>query len=64
MDSVYHCLNCERPETEIPLVALRHAGNQAWICSQCLPILIHKPERLADKLSGVDGSLAAPPDEH
>lgn len=44
------CLNCVRSEAEIPLVSLRYAGHQAWICSECLPLLIHHRERLAGKL--------------
>ena len=47
----YACLNCSRSENEIPLVSLRYAGGQAWICSQCLPTLIHKPEQLTTKLT-------------
>ena len=49
-----HCLNCERDETIIPLVSLRYAGEQAWICSQCLPILIHDPQRLVGRLAGAE----------
>jgi hypothetical protein len=52
--TLYHCLNCDRSETEVPLVALRHAGSQAWICSQCLPTLIHQPQRLVGKLAGAE----------
>lgn len=48
------CLNCERPETATPLVALRYNGSQAWICSQCLPILIHQPQRLVGRLAGAE----------
>lgn len=47
------CLNCARSEYEIPLVSLRYAGNQAWICSQCLPVLIHHSDRLTSKLGRV-----------
>jgi hypothetical protein len=36
----------------VPLVALRHRGAEAWICPQHLPILIHKPWEVADKLPG------------
>jgi hypothetical protein len=36
------------------LVSLRHAGNQAWICSQCLPVLIHNPQQLIGKLAGAE----------
>ncbi len=61
---LHNCLNCDCPETEIPLVALRHAGEQAWICSQCLPVLIHHPQRLAGKLSGADSIPPAPHASH
>lgn len=50
----YHCLNCNRSEADVPLVSLRHAGQQAWICSQCLPVLIHQPQQLVGKLAGAD----------
>ena len=44
------CLNCERTEHQIPLLNLRFSGQEGWVCSQCLPILIHKPHNLIDKL--------------
>ncbi len=50
----YQCLNCERTEQEMPLVSLRYAGEPAWICTQCLPVLIHQPQRLAGKLAGAE----------
>ncbi len=53
-NTTQQCLNCSRTETEIPLVSLRYVGNEAWICSQCLPVLIHRPEQLAGKLAGAD----------
>ncbi len=49
------CLNCAQPETNVPLVALRYAGQQRWVCSRCLPVLIHHPERLGNKLG--DGPI-------
>ena len=48
--ATYQCLNCGRPETQIPLVSLRYDSDQAWICSQCLPLLIHQPQQLTGKL--------------
>jgi hypothetical protein len=60
--TAHRCLNCERPETVIPLIALRYDGQQAWICSQCMPILIHDPIQLAGKLRGA-ASLPATPHE-
>ncbi len=56
------CLNCGRTENEAPLVVLRYAGAPAWICPQCLPILIHHPEKLVDKLPGAADIGAAPAD--
>jgi hypothetical protein len=57
------CLNCNRAETEIPLVSMRYAGNETWICSQCLPTLIHRPEQLASKLAGAE-KFGPPPSHH
>jgi hypothetical protein len=55
-----YCLNCKRPETVIPLVNLRYSGIQAWICSQCLPILIHNPQKLTGRLPGAENMDPAP----
>ena len=60
----YHCLNCDRSEAEIPLVSLRYDGSQNWVCTQCLPTLIHQPQRLAGKLVGAEKFDPAPPDKH
>lgn len=48
------CLYCERTASQVPLIALRFGGQDLWICPQHLPILIHKPEQLAEKLPGAD----------
>jgi len=53
-NTTQHCLNCGQSEMNVPLVTLRHAGKAAWICSGCLPILIHKPEQLIGKLQGAE----------
>jgi hypothetical protein len=44
------CINCECPEQEAPLIHLRYQGNELWICSSCLPTLIHSPKALVGKL--------------
>lgn len=62
-DTTYSCLNCDRSETDVPLVSLRYAGNQEWICTQCLPTLIHHPGRLSDKLAAADQLTPAPSDD-
>ncbi len=46
-NSTERCLNCERSSGQIPLLGLKYTGHEYWICPQCLPTLIHKPERLS-----------------
>lgn len=41
------CLNCNRSSDQVPLLRLQYLKHDYWICPQCLPILIHKPVRLA-----------------
>jgi|WetSurMetagenome_2_1015567.scaffolds.fasta_scaffold1609524_2 hypothetical protein len=48
------CINCERSEDQIPLLPLEYKGQEYQICPQCLPILIHHPERLEVKFPGMD----------
>lgn len=55
-----HCLNCKRTSEQIPLLPLKYTGHDHWICPQCLPILIHKPE----KIVAVAGEWTKNPTEH
>jgi len=59
----HQCLSCNRPETAVPLIALRYNGQEAWICSQCMPVLIHHPERLMNQL-GATEPIPSAPHEH
>ena len=56
------CLNCGRSEAEFPVLVLRLAGREVFMCPQCLPALIHHPDRLTDKLiaAGWDGETPPP----
>jgi hypothetical protein len=58
-ESATRCLNCGRPLGRIPLLPVLHRDGLAHICPQCLPVLIHDPKSLADKLPGAD-SLEPP----
>lgn len=49
-----YCLNCNTSEDEIPLVTLTYSGKPAYICSKCLPLLIHQPQKLIGKLDGAE----------
>jgi hypothetical protein len=59
------CLNCGRAETEFPVIVLRLAGQEHYICPQCLPALIHHPDRLTDRLIAAgwqNGTVPPAPD--
>lgn len=55
------CLNCKSSENEIPLVTLTYTSKPAYICSRCLPLLIHHPDQLIGRLEGAEN---IPPAEH
>ena len=55
------CINCNRTDEVIPLITISFKGEDKYICPQCLPVLIHKTQQLADKLPGIE---ARPPADH
>ena len=59
-----HCLNCEQSEREAPLLHLHYNGNELWICSQCLPTLIHAPQKLVGKLENAENIKPATHNKH
>jgi len=59
--SVKKCLSCNRSENEIPLVTLTYSAKPAYICSHCLPLLIHHPDQLIGRLEGAEN---IPPADH
>jgi hypothetical protein len=51
------CFNCHRSETEIPVIAWRYQGQALWVCSECMPNLIHKwPQVVAKRRAAAEGS--------
>ena len=58
------CLYCERDSEQVPLLAMQYRDAQVWICPQHLPILIHEPAKLADKLPGAEDLNPAPGHDH
>lgn len=56
------CLACGRDADSVPLIALAFRGGRHWICPQHLPVLIHDPARLADRLPGAED--LRPADHH
>lgn len=51
--TIDYCLYCERDSNLVPLMAVVFQGQDIWICPQHLPILIHSPAKLVDKLPGL-----------
>lgn len=58
------CLNCSKTEQEYPLLKLSYQGRELYICPQCLPILIHKPYQLKDKIPDFTPPPNPQPHEH
>lgn len=36
-----HCFRCGTSEDDAPLLPVRTAGDSTWVCTRCLPALIH-----------------------
>lgn len=53
------CLNCGRDSNEIPLLTIEFHAEIYYLCPQCFPVLIHKPQNLAGKLPGAENFLPA-----
>ena len=53
-DAPLTCLNCGRSEAERPLISIRYAGNPIWVCSACMPVLIHDHQQIAGKLKATE----------
>jgi hypothetical protein len=55
------CVYCERDSSQVPLLVVNYQGQDLSICAQHLPVLIHSPAKLADKLPGL---AQVPPADH
>jgi hypothetical protein len=53
------CLNCGRSSDQAPLLTLDFRGETYYLCPQCLPVMIHKPQNLVGKLPGAETLLPA-----
>jgi hypothetical protein len=59
-----YCLYCERDSDQVPLLPLVFQGQELWICPQHLPILIHSPAKLVDKLPSLAQLSPVEPHHH
>lgn len=65
--SAERCLNCGHTEADAPISAWRFQGRTLYICSECLPVLIHERGKLMAKweAAGAAGRVAPPQgDDH
>ena len=58
------CLNCGSSEQERPLLTLKLQGKEVYLCPQCMPIMIHEPDQLVDKLPGFTPPTSSSPHDH
>ena len=56
------CIACGADSDHAPLLPFLYKGKEYHICPQHLPILIHKPANLADRLPGLE--FIKPPEGH
>ncbi len=35
------CFRCGSDENEVPILPVRYRGESTWVCTRCLPPLIH-----------------------
>jgi hypothetical protein len=44
------CIHCDRDDTQVPLLDFSYKDKQFSICSEHLPVLLHRPQELTGKL--------------
>ena len=50
----YTCIHCGKDDKHVPLLVFFYKGGEHRICTEHLPLLIHQPLKLTDKLPGMD----------
>jgi len=48
------CIHCGRDDNQVPLIVFYYQGQEHHICTEHLPVLIHKPAELTGKLPDMD----------
>lgn len=59
MSDTKACIVCKKTSFETAVTKFHHKDSEFYICSQHIPILIHKPEELIGLLDGADKLLGA-----
>jgi len=48
------CIHCGQDDSLIPIITFHYQGQEHHICTEHLPVLIHKPKDLTGKLPDMD----------
>ncbi len=59
MDDQVNCKLCGSSEMDVPMLPVRYANQGFWVCSRCMPVLIHRPEKLEGILENAEKIPAA-----
>ena len=50
------CIVCEESKDQVPLFKFKFKDSKYYICPTHLPVIIHKPHELEEKLPGITPS--------
>jgi len=59
MSETTKCIVCNQTENEVPILAFKFKGIEYHICSQHIPVLIHKAQALETIIPGIKPSEEA-----
>ena len=51
---MHQCVNCDRSEEEMPLINIQYKGEKIFVCSGCMPVLLHSPAKMVGKIQDAD----------
>jgi len=54
MTQTHTCIHCGRDDSQVPVLLFYYQGKEHNICTEHLPVLIHKPKELTGKLPDMD----------
>lgn len=59
MSEITKCIVCNQSENEVPILTFKFKNTEYHICSQHIPVLIHKAQTLETILPGIKPSEEA-----
>ena len=59
MNETTQCIVCQASENDVPILDFKFKGKKYYICSQHIPVLIHKAQALETVIPGIQPSEEA-----